>query len=173
MTDPQNLHAPGCFGSALTFKGDAPECATCSFAAACGPRSHAQLEKLREKFGIVVPRPAGAKTRAKPEKNFYMPVKVAAVLERVARSGVDVIGDVARNVNPFSQGPNFLALACHLMLKREVGVPRDMLITAMETQFNWTRATAAAHALQAVQALVALGVADEIDGSLVKRNGNV
>lgn len=168
MSDSEFPYAPGCFASALTYKTEAPECQSCAFAAACGPRSQKKLAELRVKFGIVVP-----ETKAVADKGFTVPVKTAALLARIARLGVNVGETLAAGANPFvAKGPPFLALTCHLLIHLPRGLTRRELETALQTKLDWTRETAAAHALQAVQALVALGAADEIDGRIIRRTDN-
>lgn len=168
-------HAPGCFGSALTYQQDAPECQSCAFAAACGPRSQQRLIELRARFNI---QPPAEKSRVKKPAtgDFYMPVKVAALLARINGFGVDVAAAIRRGDNPFlTTGPRFLAVTTHLLTRYEDGVTRENLVAVLQAKLNWTQGTAAAHALQAVQALIALGVADETNGRLIKktqRNGN-
>ena len=161
-------NAPGCFASALTFRADAEECQTCSFSAACAPRSIANLEALRAKFGIKAPESKGEK------QSFAVPVKTAALLDKITSLGLDIKGAFAKDVNPFAQSaaPNFIKLAAHILIRREQGLMRKELATAFALQFEWTPETAASHALQAVQAFVALGVVDETDGRIKRRRMN-
>lgn len=158
-------NAPGCFASALTFRADTEECQTCSFKAACAPRSIANLEALRIKFGIKAPESKGEK------RSFAVPVKTAALLEKITSLGVDIPAAFAKNVNPFTHtaAPKFIKLAAHILLRREHGVMRKEMTEAFAMQFGWASETAASHSLQAVQALVALGVADEIEGRIKRR----
>lgn len=168
MSDSDFPHAPGCFASALTYKPEAPECQTCAFAAACGPRSQQKLADLRVKFGIVAP-----EKKPVADKGFTIPVKTAALLARIDRLGVNVAEALAEGLNPFGKAaPPFLALTCHLLLRMPHGLTRRELELALETKLDWTRETAAAHALQAVQALVALGAVDEIEGRVLRRTDN-
>lgn len=167
MTDSEFPHAPGCFASALTYKPAAPECQTCAFAAACGPRSEKKLAELRVKFGIVAP-----DKKTVSDKGFTVPVKTAALLARIARLGVNVADALADGINPFvGKGPAFMALTCHLLI-RLPGLTRRELEESLEKKLGWTRETAISHTLQAVQALVAMGAADEIEGRIIRRTNN-
>ena len=169
------ISAPGCYGSALTFKESASECIACIFKETCKPQSEARLEALRAKFGIKVRAPVTRK-RAEVTKTedgtFLMtslPRKIEDLVLRIERAGIDVSGKLSRGENPFEKRPFFLRITCHLLLNLPNGIERKVLQVALQRKLNWTEGTAVSQALQASQLLQALGVADEINGCIKLR----
>jgi hypothetical protein len=175
-TGPDNPDAPGCYGSALTFKADASECRTCQFAGACGPLSQERLASLRARLGIVEPTrrtfkaPVAklAETTPGPTLTSDLPKKVEAELQRIERNGIIITTALKEGRNPFEakRKPAFLFLTCHLLLGLKRGITRAELRHALQRKLNWTEGTAAAHATQAAQVLVAAGAAYDVDGIL-------
>ena len=159
--------APGCYGSALTFDVGSAECSQCMFAVQCGPKSEARMRYLREKLNLPMP-----KTKAKPPVaaqarpvEMSLPKKVVDLLERIERAGIRVTESLSQGHNPFTK-PMFLRVACHLLLHLPDGIDMPTLTRALAKKLEWQEATAAAHAIQARQALIALGAAEEHNGKL-------
>lgn len=171
MTDERM--APGCFGSALTFKADAVECTTCPFNALCAPKSAERLATLRTKLGIEVQPPREKQPKSKGvaspvDPTMTIPKKVKDLLERIDRAGIDVTKSLRTGQNPFVKTPAFMKIASHILLlrPRNVGVSRDELVYAFMAKLNWNRGTAVAHAAQATQAFVALDVVTDTNGRI-------
>lgn len=177
MTDLSQRLAPGCFGIGLIYKAEANECRVCPFQERCGPLAAERLAALRLKLGIVEKRPVVAKSTvrpapAKPQTSMALPKKVEELMVRIERAGIKVTETLARGENPFQSKPFFMRIACHLLLRIPAGISRDQLKSALMSKLDWGDGTAAAHALQAVQLLEALGAAKEEDGILrLRRHG--
>ncbi|SER28827.1 hypothetical protein SAMN05216548_114111 [Faunimonas pinastri] len=174
------LGAPGCYGSALTFKAEAAECKTCVFAANCGPLSAANMAYVRAKLGIVERKTKTAMRAERPKKldpapaiqlTSNLPKKVEELLARFERAGIKVTERLSAGENPFEKTPVFMRVACHLLLRLPSGFDRNMLRQALQSKLGWSSATAASHAIQACQALVALGAAEEMNGRLTLKRG--
>jgi hypothetical protein len=175
MIDPDKPRfAPGCFGGALTYNPAGMECKSCAFAADCSVISVARTNRLRAELGLAVDKPKTVKkpaasapvSSASPTMTASLPKKVQDLLGRIERSGVKVAETLAKGENPFPT-IGFLKLTAHVLLKRPEGVDRQMLRTCLEHKFGWGEASAAPHATQAFQVLIALGVATETNGRLV------
>ncbi len=182
MTVPDIPHAPGCFGSALTYKAGTTECDTCEFAEKCAPISARRLAVLREKYNVAEPKKARERRKPEPAEplvlppevppDLTLPLKVQGVLARIERAGVKVTEALRRGENPFQHNwLRFLYVACAvLLLRQERGATREEVIDAFQKKMKWSEATAAAHFAQAVHALRALGAADLVNGRLQLRN---
>jgi hypothetical protein len=175
MTNINQSHAPGCFGSALTFKSTAPECISCQFATKCEPISTDRLAKLRAKFGITPPerqkssRVQNGVQREHARPTFTLSTKATELLNRIEKEGIRVTESLSRRQNPFNSRPAFMKITCHLLLAMEDGLTRDILVAAFERKLNWANNTARTHALLATQVLTALGATHEINGRLKLR----
>lgn len=159
--------APGCYGSALTFDVGSAECSQCMFASQCGPKSEARMRYLREKLQLPMPKikskaPVDVQARA---VEMSLPKKVVELLERIERAGIRVTESLKAGHNPFIK-PAFLRVTCHLLLHLKDGIDTPTLTTALARKLDWQTGTAAAHAIQARQALIALGTAEELNGRL-------
>lgn len=169
---------PGCFGFALSFREEAAECISCPFASDCSRIGAEQLARRRAALGIVVKEKPKAKPRPAPAHvehatGFFtdgLPKKVEELLGRIERAGISVTAALARRENPFTKDPAFLRVTCHLLLHMSAGVDRATLKSAFVKKLGWSEGTAAAHATQAFQALIALGAASENNGRLTLRN---
>lgn len=177
MTDQHDLSlAPGCYGMGLTFQAESAECRSCPFAVRCGEASANMLADLRAELGITTPAPP--KTRPKREVSgddltSTLPVKVQALMERIERAGIRVTEALARGENPIPEkGIPFLRVAFHLLLRLQGNtIHRDLLQSAFQKKLNWAPSTAAAHVVQTIQVLAALGAAEEHNGTItLKRN---
>ncbi len=183
MTLPDHAHAPGCFGSALTYREGTPECSTCEFAANCAPVSQQRLMRLRERYGVQIgtkrqrDRAKAVEIVAFPpevpaEVALTLPVKVRELLARIEKHGIRVTAALREGKNPFAWDKlAFLYVACFLLLRRgRHGVDLKELTLAFKQKLDWNAGTAAAHVSQTVQALKALGAADFENGRLQLRN---
>jgi hypothetical protein len=167
--------APGCFGSPIIYKGDGPICSLCMFSATCAPRSQARRTALQAQFKIEVKSAqitiASRTPEVAPTPALY-PVKVVDLLERIERAGVTVTDKLRQGVNPFTNKPGFMRIACDMLLRATEGVKRTELCFALMTQLNWTSETAASHTSQAIHALTALGAITNENGRItLKGNG--
>lgn len=169
MTD--NPATPGCFGSAICFQAESPECRSCLFKAACEPAAELRASQLRAEFGITKPKRITKPPAPRVEPGFegerIHPKKVDELLRRIELMGVRVYESLSKGENPFATRPLFLRLTCHLLLRRPGGVTRAELMRGLAVKLNWTEGTAGAHATQAFQALKALGAAHEVNGYLM------
>lgn len=176
MNASPEVAAPGCYGSALTYSADGPECRSCMFAATCKPLSLERRTALRAKLGIPDRAPVPAKVRTQPASDgaslmSTLPKKVGEAVQRIERMGVKVTEALRQGVNPFTTKPAFLRLTCHLLLRMPDGFDRQSLKHGLMRKLDWSEGTASSHAAQAFQILVALGAAEEINGKLtMKRN---
>lgn len=159
--------APGCYGSALTFDVGSAECSQCMFAAQCGPKSEARMRYLREKLQLPMPKPKAKQViNTQPQVvEMSLPKKVVELLERIERASVRVTESLAAGRNPFIK-PAFMRVTCHLLLHLKDGIDTPTLTMALAKKLEWQTGTAAAHAIQARQALIALGAAVEHNGKL-------
>lgn len=173
--------APGCFGSALTYKGQSLECSTCFFALQCAPLHEQSLAKIRASLGIVLPAPPRKMTPRTPviangaSLVAVLPKKVELLLNYMNDKGIRVAESLKNKVNPFgaTDRPAFMRIICHVLLRIQNGVPETLLRQALMTKLNWSEGTAVAHVTQARQVLLALNVARFQNGVLeLKQNMN-
>jgi hypothetical protein len=101
-----------------------------------------------------------------------IPKKVMELVEKLDRAGIKVTEAIANGKNPFSDKQKFLKIACFFLLRFQGGVKREALELALMTGMDWSKGTAAAHALQASQLFQALGVATEMNG-VIRRIGSM
>jgi hypothetical protein len=164
--------APGCYGMSMCYREGTSECGTCPFAATCKPLAEQQLTMLRAELGIVAPVQKKPVETPKPlippavlELTNGLPKKVVAWVAYIEREGIKVTEALTKGENPFKgRRPTFLAIACHVLLKRPDGINRDLLSQAFLHKLDWSAETAAAHVTQTRQILKALGAIDEVDG---------
>lgn len=159
--EPEQELAPGCFGSAMTYKATARECRECPFVASCAPLSERRLAELRRKLGIVLPfrRPSDLKE---------ISVKAQALVNKIRQRNIAVVEVLRNGVNPFGAGEGFtfLRVTCHLLLRFPQGITRETLRDALMRKLKWTHGTATAHVVQAVQALTSLNAIVESHGRI-------
>lgn len=165
---PDTSHAPGCFGSAMTFSEDAAECRGCIFASKCAPLSNERRQAMRARLGLD-PEPTPKRTvRARgAEMTGGLPKKVAALLERFEQAGIKITDALRANRNPFEEHrPVFMRLTCHLLLRLPDGFSRMNLMTAFQRKLNWSEGTASAHVSQAIAVLTALDLIENLNGTI-------
>lgn len=152
--------APGCFGSALTFQDNSPVCQQCPFAAACAPKSIASYERIAIKLGIKDKKRAKPVSKPEPEGQKLVPTLPKKVLEIIGwleRKKVVITGPLRAGINPISERPAFLRVACHLLIKSKSGVDHGMLKMAFKKMFDWNDHSADCYARMAIQVLSAVG----------------
>lgn len=168
---PDIPNAPGCFGSALCFRVESPECQVCAFAQQCAPVSIENLELLRDQFGITI------KQKRKPRRPAQvtddglkligeLPVKVQEILERCDRLGIRITESLRERRNPFPARPLHLRLLCHLLLKLPDGIDQRVLESLYRKKLGCTEITSESYASQAVKTLMAVGAVEQ-NGSRV------
>jgi hypothetical protein len=178
MTDLPEWAQPGCFGQALTYSENIVECRGCPFATSCKTEHLLALARMREEHGIVIhtkPHKTASvsSTSVTSGSEMTLPKKVESLLANFERAGIKVSEAFAVGVNPFAGiGPKFMRITAHALLRLPGGILRAELINFFETKLKWSKGTAAAHATQAFQALIALGVAEELNGRLIKKRMN-
>ncbi len=159
--------APGCFGSALTFKATDMVCQNCPFAAKCEPMHLQSAILLREKMGLKpLKTVAPAPVVAAPVDPLAMslPKKVQDLLLKLNTGSYDVVGKLSRGENPFGAAIPFMAAACHILLKVSRPVDRDFFSTAFMKKFGWQKPAADEKARIAIYALVHVGAIVSNDG---------
>ena len=167
-TEHDTALAPGCFGSPIIYRATGAECSTCLFMQQCAPQSIQRRALLHKEYGIQERKPAKQTVRF-DEATMTLPKKVADLAGRIMRAGLDVAGDMRAGRNPFAQRPAFLKIVCHILIALPLGASRKQLVYALQTKLGWKPETAAAHTLQAVQLLMALGAVRDIDGMITIR----
>lgn len=163
----------------MCFREASTECKTCPFSSSCQPLAEKQLAMLRAELGIVAKEPRKAPVAAKPastvspkvmELTGGLPKKVAAWVAYIDQAGIKVVEGLTKGANPFQgRRPQFLSIACHLLLKRPQGVTRDMLNQAFMHALKWQADTAQSHVTQTRQILAALGATEDVDGLMKLR----
>jgi hypothetical protein len=118
--------APGCFGSALTFVKEAPECVSCPFALRCEPLSLERLASLRATLGVrvKVPKPVAPKPEPKAEDQFVPSKKIMDGLAILERKGYRLAESLSKGINPFLSTPRYMRIAFSIgesMLTVEAG----------------------------------------------------
>lgn len=168
--------APGCFGSALTYREGDMVCGRCPFASDCEGEHIAALTRLRQKLGIEV-KPSPIRRSAKPQRAIddptlaTVPVKVRALLQKLDGMSLDIVAKMQRGENPFLKVMPFMAIAAHLLIKAQRPLGQKTLAAALAMKLGWKEGTADAHARMALQALEHVGAIILIDGGAVmKRN---
>ncbi len=178
MTDIPYL-APGCFGSALIFKGDDMVCTACVMRSQCEPVHMLALEQLRASLGITAPvakpkvKIAATQAERDDPTRMALPKKVRELLEAIDRARYNIKGNMLNGVNPFAGQPKmrFMLVACHLILSLSEKRPitqRDF-VTGFISKLHHSPQTAEAHARMAVQVLMHVGAIDNVDGVLKLR----
>ena len=175
--------APGCFGSALTFKGDDVACSGCIFRDQCEPAHKIALEELRTRLSITAP---VTRTDAQAEQAAYkraerealiardpevmsLPVKVQDLVLRLDRGNFQIREKLAQGENPFVHRIPFMAIVAHLLLRMREPVDRHIISTCFVQKLNWQQGTADAHARMAIQLLTHIGAVDNMDGRISLR----
>lgn len=167
--------SPGCFGSALAFRKEDMVCKNCKFASACEPVHLSMQAQLREKFGIMPRKVKVQKVQAQEQVDpaaLQLPKKVQDLLSKLDAGNYDVVRKLQSGENPFGAAIPYLSLACHLFLRIEQPLNRDMLTTAFMKKFNWQKSTSSEHARIAIYALMHVGAIHNNDGQLTLRKAD-
>lgn len=173
--------APGCYGMALAYSSDLPECTACPFASACGPIAMAMLDKFRRQMGIEKAGPIKRKARSAVQNREPSAVTPAAapdalvqtvskpvndLMEKLGARGVALIDAIRAGRNPV-QTPAFLKTAIDMLLAGPFD--RATLRTALMTELSWPAQTADERVRQAIALLAGLGVTEERNGKIVRK----
>lgn len=166
--------APGCFGSALSFRKTGMVCAACPFMSQCEPVHKESLATMRSHFGIAEPegeKLSSVETLAninEPSERLTLPKKVRELLVKIDRASLDIAEKMKSGANPFSGVESFryLQIACHLIMKFEAPVTQKLISAGLRRAMSWSEGTADAHARMAVQALEHVGAINNCDGIL-------
>lgn len=176
MTSIPNF-APGCFGSALAYQEEHPVCRGCKFAEQCRPMHEENLARLRAELHVKDKRQRFEMTRpteSNPSPGAkVLPKKVREYCERLDRMRLNVTGNLAAGVNPFSPNSmSFLYVAAHLLMKLsklDKPLRANLLTDAYVHKLKCRESTAEAYARMALQIFQHIGAVDEIDGGFTLR----
>jgi hypothetical protein len=167
FTKPAMFGAPGCYGSALTYREDLVECRNCNFNNTCGVISAERLTRLRSVLGIE---PVGPKKAKLPKRDATkarldgaLPKKTLAIIQLIERMNLRVAENLIRGTNPFNK-PDFLRVMCHLLITFKTGVPRNVFKEVMQRKFNHSEAVANEYVTHGLRALQEIGVTVEENG---------
>lgn len=164
-------YAPGCFGSALTFEKTDMICKACPFSDRCEPASAESKSLLRSRFGIVfksktirpVPQEVGNIATVECEKTRKL-------IERIDRADLNIVGKLLAGANPFDQQMKFMAIACHIFLRRET-VTQNMITVGCVHTLKIQHGAADCYARIALKALVHIGAITNNDGRYSLKRG--
>ena len=170
--------APGCFGSALTYKATDMICRACPFAGDCAPAHEVAKAEMRARFGITVKSKPSADPKPEPSASgdviespeMVIDRKTQELLDRIDRSGMSIAGSLRDGINPFEKTMRFMKVACHLLL-RLPNVSQDMITAGCMHAIGCQRNTAETYARLAVRVLTHVGAVEVNDGLLsIRRN---
>lgn len=168
--------APGCFGSALTYRTNDLVCKSCPFAKTCEVEHIVALQALREKLGVSAkPKPLRGASRARADEEnedptrATMPIKTRELLDRLDRMNLNIVERMRRGENPFLGKINYMAIAAHLLMRAQTPLHQRTLAAAFKMKLNWQDTTATAHARMAFLALEHVGAITFADGAATMR----
>lgn len=165
MTTPP--FAPGCFGSALTFKAGDMVCSQCSFASECSVEHEKSMARLRAAFGVTPPATKQVVEKPTPradELRLALPKKVRDLLDKLDNGNYNAVAKLQEGRNPFGASLPFMSVACHLLLRMRSPLTRDALVRAYMAKFDWQKPSAEEKARIALVALVHIGAVKSNDG---------
>jgi hypothetical protein len=145
--------APGCYGNGLLFDAAAAVCGACPFVGRCGPEGAQRLAASRERLGLVPP----------PSN------ELRSLMQAIECAGINVVEALRCGQNPFQRNPQFLRIACHLLLRKQDGVSRDVLARVFEQRLGWSGSKARQHALVTMQFMQAVGATFEFQDAMYVR----
>ena len=163
--------SPGCYGSVLAYKETDMICGACVFKEQCAVAHAINIERMRELLGVKVAPPfMQKKEESKPvvtdPARLSLPKKVQTLLGKLDLGGYDVLGKLRLGKNPFDGTLPEMAIACHLLLKLNRPLDRELLITSLMTKKKWSRATAEEQARVVNYALIHVGAASSSNGMI-------
>ena len=171
MIDVSDDLAPGCYGSALAFKNDAPMCSACVFAARCEPLHERNLVTLRDMLGVTAPKVAKRLPKEKPglAGAFAISPKAQALIDAIEAKGIKVTKALADGISPFAgTGLPTLHIACALLLKNVCR--RETMVAAFIKHLNYAAELAEERAATTIQALEAIGAVRVLETQIVIRS---
>lgn len=164
ITKPVMFGAPGCYGSALTFREDLVECRNCNFNNTCGTISAERLVRLRDILGVEA---IGSKKAKLPVRNISkarldgaLPKQTQAIIDMIDRSRIRVAESLIAGKNPFEK-PKFMRILCHLLIAFEAGFGKPVLRQVLERKLNCTETVAKLYTDHGLRALMEIGVVVE------------
>lgn len=130
----------------------------------------ANKEALQRRFGLtpVLRAPSAAASQPSVDPaSMTLPKKVQELITRLDSGEYRVIDSLAAGINPFEgKGMSFMRLVCHLLLRIDGSLNREVLSTAFVTKLGHKEETADAHARMAIQALTHIGAVQNTDGNI-------
>lgn len=148
--------APGCFGMALAYRDDAPECQSCPFADKCKPLAAERLELVRSRLGLVLP------ARREPRK----PVEAVSALSSGASQPSNLGAALRKGINPFQNNRKYLEVTCHLLITFPAGVTIRSLMRVFTTRLSMSPGVARGHIRAATKLLIKHNAVTLNDGTL-------
>jgi hypothetical protein len=145
--------APGCYGNGLLYDASNAVCGACPFVGRCGPEGAERLARSRERLGLVPP-PSRA---------------LEALMQAIARAGINVAEVLRCGQNPFERNPPFLRIACHLLLRKHDGISREVLTRVFEQRLGWGIGKSRQHAVVTMQFMAAVGATYEFEDAMYLR----
>lgn len=112
--------APGCYGSALTFKAKEKLCMQCPFNTGCEVMHYQTKEALCGLLGVPY---VGPKTHVKTP----LPDHIVRLIRGFRVPALNLLKNLAEGINPFKPDRRIFQVACHVLLKSERAVT-DTLI---------------------------------------------
>lgn len=185
-----NPQAPGCFGLPSCFQPEGDTCKQCRFASACQAQASILLaeverevncEAIHWKFEAqIVPRTnkpalkqAKQKTAVMTEYQIRlvteMPAKVKPIAQAMFMKRIDLHKSLATRINPFDRHkPEFLRIPVQMLIEQGQFTKKQLQERYKQEYTHWQYSTMMSHATQAVQLLIGLKTAKEIDGVIVR-----
>lgn len=131
-------------------------------------RAELNVKDKRQRFEMSEPTQANPNPGAK-----VLPKKVREYCERLDRMRLNITGNLAAGINPFSRDSMaFLYVAAHLLMKlsrADRALRANMLTEAYQLTLKCKKTTAEAYARMALQILQHVGAVDEMDGGFTIR----
>ena len=176
--------APACFGSSTAHNATAKECASCPFCEGCGIKAANTRAMIRKELGLddVAPKKAAPRCPVatppsrtpKPPKietpkapimkiDGDLPKKSIAMLESIARTGIDLLTELKAGRNPgVGVKPIYLEPLCAVILAGDFS--KEELRLALNKARGWDNSTGSAHVSFIIPALKYLKVITENEG---------
>lgn len=139
----KNAFAPGCFGSALTWRENDEVCKSCPYTRDCEARSRVALEQLRELCGVQV----APQRRA----NGALSKRAEAVLDKLDMTTAEIRGAIQAGRNPFPKQSGFLREICAALMIQPAN--RAFLTMILQRRMEITETVADVYTRLALQIL--------------------
>lgn len=177
---------PGCFGFASTFNIRSKVCQACSHKADCKSKAQIAISSIAERLNVdsvvklmqeeAVKRAAVEKVEPKSKLNPLVekllknqPVHVARAATMILVDGVNHRASLLKGVNSMKgKKPQSIDILFDLLIQGPVN--RATYLNALKERAGYTQSTASSQASIGMSAVVAIGIAKEIeDGYIVIR----